>query len=745
MLKRSFVFLLTLVLIVGVVQVGMAKKEKAPRKVSPEWQMKVPAPQFEEALAGTVLFATFETGEEGFQPVDGTDVPAYWHESAFNAYDVMSWWCADEGRGGYGNWWYQVLDTDPIQLGSDSYLTCKVFQDCECSACEDPAYACDWDGGHVRISTDGGTTFEVIEPVVGEYDSECDSLWAFQFHGEIPQGGYPGWICTTQVWFDAEFDLSAYDGHEVIIRFIFASDQATSSFDGMPEATGMQVDEIEVSDNTGVIFFNDAGDSKAKEGAQGDMHPGVVTRGIHWALTDADAHSPTHSWHIDYDDHPELQTEWLETPWIDLPAGEYPEASFWIRNNAPDSDGDDDGFLEDLFQMEITTNDTTWDKMFHDYQRLGVDSLWTLWDKDVIYNGFLRLDQYAGQSMKMRWRTICDTDDDGGNGEGMFIDDVVVFSRGAPDNDVGIERVIVPFPHSVNYDIPVTGYIRNYGLLDQPAVIAWYFVEDADGNKVVSDQPTGPPWPSIPSGDTLAWEFDFTPADTGVYRVYFYQFVPDQYPPNDSGFSALFRVYPEKEGYMAHHYYLREYGWSVGAGEGPAMLFDPPADVYPYNVETLEIELSGIGDIVFRAYEASGVEDTIPDDGTLLFESEAISVPEHSGSEYYGVDVSEVPELQGMSGPFFVWVVWQEGADLHWTGATSPFPPTHSFRFDEGEWDHVGYDYNMRCYLNWRAPGCVGLRGDPTGDGAVNVLDVLADVNHILGIQELTGDAYCRG
>ena len=39
---------------------------------------------------------------------------------------------------------------------------------------------------------------------------------------------------------------------------------------------------------------------------------------------------------------------------------------------------------------------------------------------------------------------------------------------------------------------------------------------------------------------------------------------------------------------------------------------------------------------------------------------------------------------------------------------------------------------------------CEGLRGDPTGDGAINVLDVLAVVNHILGIQILTGDALCR-
>ena len=36
-------------------------------------------------------------------------------------------------------------------------------------------------------------------------------------------------------------------------------------------------------------------------------------------------------------------------------------------------------------------------------------------------------------------------------------------------------------------------------------------------------------------------------------------------------------------------------------------------------------------------------------------------------------------------------------------------------------------------------------RGDPTADGSINVLDVLAVINHILGLSELHEDAYCRG
>lgn len=40
--------------------------------------------------------------------------------------------------------------------------------------------------------------------------------------------------------------------------------------------------------------------------------------------------------------------------------------------------------------------------------------------------------------------------------------------------------------------------------------------------------------------------------------------------------------------------------------------------------------------------------------------------------------------------------------------------------------------------------GCQGVIGDPTGDGSINVLDVLAVANHILGIITIEEDAICR-
>jgi hypothetical protein len=584
-------------------------------------------------------------------------------------------------------------------------------------------------------------------------------------------GGFPGWGGEEDLWVDVEFDLSGYVGLEVVIRIVFASDWSYSTINTynspsqwsptfyvpQPQATGYFIDELTVADGSGTLFFDDAGDTGPVQMTFGSKNVGDFG----FELTDADAHSPTHSWNFDNDEldiggfsqnQNNAYLYWLESPWIELPAGQYPEASFYVRCHMPDGDGDDDGTLEDLYEPYVYSEvEDSWTKLFHDYWRetINVGENWMLWDNDMIYNGTLKLDAWSGERIKIAFCVQADDNHDGGNGTGLWIDDVAVTSRAAPDNDIGIEFVGVEFPMSVNYGIDVKGIIRNFGLLDNAGALVWYFAEDLDGNKVLADQPSGPPWPAIPSGATLEWDFEFTPNDTGFHRIGFYQFVPDQFTVNDSGFSSFFWVYPEKEGYMSHMYFLSESGHGGEAGEGPAMRYDPPTDIWPYNIETLEIDLSRTGECKFYVYEASGVEDTIPDDGNLIFESEVLDVPAHSGSGYYGWNVEGVAELEGLTGSFFVFVEMQEGNDLGWSGATSPLPPSNCFYWDNDslKWFHDDEDYRMRCYLSWGISGgsCEGLRGDPTGDGSINVLDVLAIANHILGTVTLDGDGLCRG
>lgn len=188
------------------------------------------------------------------------DNEAYWHPDEWNAYggSGTSWWMADTAKftpGGYNNDWHVVLETDPISL-SGSQLSLAFYHR---YAMEDPDGASDynilydgWDGINVRISTDGGSTWEVLTSPQPAYTS--NSLWSFgAIHREGP--GIPGWAGSRQNWTQVSFDLSAYPDETVRIRFEFASDAGYSSVDDNT-LFGWQIDEIEVSNSSEALYTN---------------------------------------------------------------------------------------------------------------------------------------------------------------------------------------------------------------------------------------------------------------------------------------------------------------------------------------------------------------------------------------------------------------------------------------------------------------------------------------------------------
>ncbi len=87
-----------------------------------------------------------------------------------------------------------------------------------------------YDGGNVKVSTDGGSTWDVVTPM-GGYDGTARS----------GNAGIPGEECFTgynnDFWQMEMFDLSAYSGHEVMIRFHFGSD-------GSVYRNGWYVDDV---------------------------------------------------------------------------------------------------------------------------------------------------------------------------------------------------------------------------------------------------------------------------------------------------------------------------------------------------------------------------------------------------------------------------------------------------------------------------------------------------------------------
>jgi hypothetical protein len=92
-----------------------------------------------------------------------------------------------------------------------------------------------WDGGVVEISSDGGASWEQIEPVEG---------YPFTIWEAAPSAGSPfdaGIPCFSgsHDWKQEQFDLSAYSGL-VYIRFRFGSD-------GWTELEGWYLDDVQVA------------------------------------------------------------------------------------------------------------------------------------------------------------------------------------------------------------------------------------------------------------------------------------------------------------------------------------------------------------------------------------------------------------------------------------------------------------------------------------------------------------------
>ena len=197
----------------------------------------------------SVFFADFEDGDlTGWVSVDGTAEPAHWHQTTVGAYSGQSWAMNDPdigNSGGYDDHWYQVLDSPPVTLPADQVNAITFRQN---RNVEDPAGATSpydgWDGMNVRISSDGGSTWEVLTDASPAYNSQ--SLYSFGSEfGEGP--GVPGWGGSSGGFESVGITIPAsYQNLEVMIRFAFASDPGYNTSDD-PTMFGWIIDNIDIA------------------------------------------------------------------------------------------------------------------------------------------------------------------------------------------------------------------------------------------------------------------------------------------------------------------------------------------------------------------------------------------------------------------------------------------------------------------------------------------------------------------
>jgi len=183
--------------------------------------------------------------------------PAHFHVNDWNSYggSGTSWWIADTtfgDQGGYGDVWYETLDTDPILLDGEN-ISLKFNHRFSVEPPSPNENYDGWDGMNVRISDDGGETWQILLNPTPIYSNES----LFSFGAIFGEGeGIPGWAGELNEWTEVNFDISSYAGQTVQVRFAFASDEFVSTEDGEPDWFGWQLDDIIISSSTETLYTN---------------------------------------------------------------------------------------------------------------------------------------------------------------------------------------------------------------------------------------------------------------------------------------------------------------------------------------------------------------------------------------------------------------------------------------------------------------------------------------------------------
>jgi hypothetical protein len=367
----------------------------------------------------------FESGATGWTHYDGGQAPSNWH--IYNNGDAQGnvWWMGDPALasganiGGYHDHQYVVLDTPARTLSSaNATLTFKLRYNVEATSGATAPYT-GWDACNVRVSTDNGATWT---PISGTPAYNMTSAYSFGFeHGEGPN--IPGWGGVQATWANATFNLSAYVGQSVKIRFAFASDPAYSTGDA-PAMFGMMVDDIAF----GGYSNNGTDDGQMTWASM------VPLGGDLWHIaTDALAPSPSNVMACTNTQgtyNPNMMN-YLVSPEIQLPTTGDIRADFMIKGSFTDPNT----FPEvDYFGWEISVNNgTTWFAMsnpFNDpagsnYVYSDAPPEWSSMTESYTLTGILS-PNYAGETAIFRWYFKSDADTP--SGTGIFIDDFKIYN-----------------------------------------------------------------------------------------------------------------------------------------------------------------------------------------------------------------------------------------------------------------------------------------------------------------------------
>ncbi len=645
------------------------------------------------------LSEDFEDGAEGWTTRDLTNPDTAWHKSDFlSDEDDLSWWCGDtitdyeDDYIGYNNIWLQYLDTPVLDLsGAEEGLTLtfSAYWLLEDPRRVPPPNPWDgWDGWLVMVSEDGGDNFDVLYPEDPEYTAErlsaAERFWDL---GELP-----GWVFESGEWdaqndttpepdwVDVTFDLSEHSAENVVIRFMLVSDRAVAApWNYYLRNSGVLIDDILIEDDEGNIYLsNNCDDDPVPEDE--DMIPRRGPGfGDWWERSDDDSHSG--DWSMWHTDRRHNNRDALDSPPIEIPENMNTFFQYWVYCDLPDWDSNNDGFLDDFYQVFLSDDEgESWQYQHHDYKRDGAGG--NEWEHYVPGTPFgdqanieMDLTEWAGQTVQLRWLFISDNDDNAGFGDGMFLDDIEVIGVNRNPRDAGMENLHLPYPTTVGYRLTgITVEMHNYGIRNLDGIWAeWGWRTDQAGRiyPIV-------PRPSINGGEFIDIELTdyvirpnpgWTPTLPGIFQVWTRTNLgsntpdaddDDQNPDNDStGFDGV-RVWPADLFELGYENRTIQFAYPFESGTGPAARFSP-ADVglEDYTLAQVHFKFNGQqpGAADFTLHILGEGDEAAP--GEELFSGDFTVPPDSCLPNDMTIPLYENEELRGLNGEFWVWVELQ--------------------------------------------------------------------------------------
>ncbi len=192
---------------------------------------------FQDSLDGLSL-----DDQGGWTHYDASGGPTAWHIDTVLACDNHSWWVGqvdsswifDSNRAGYGNSWTQILenyvDLAGVTSGTTVTLSFQYRMKCE------P----DYDFGMIQV----GSLTEIWAGV-GLFTGVMPASGCGTFSAVIPESTWIGWV-------NQPGGLK-----RMPFRFVFTSDIAFSSEDGLYDGDGWIIDNVEVTAGATTRFFDD--------------------------------------------------------------------------------------------------------------------------------------------------------------------------------------------------------------------------------------------------------------------------------------------------------------------------------------------------------------------------------------------------------------------------------------------------------------------------------------------------------